>query len=164
MERFSLVFLKCRPHGEVFKRKHHSLLANETKTRRESLYDLDRAPNYRYTNLCKRRVNLATLSHNLCFFWSLEIISRYRDPQLQLAENSSDLRNLRTNVWYIRAAKFETFANRDVYLIMPIPANTKHLLKNLHNICPTLYNCYAHVCVYWDVIFGYLNVQRGKCQ
>ena len=33
-----------------------------------------------------------------CEFHSLEIVSRYRDPQLQVSENDSELFNLRQNI------------------------------------------------------------------
>ena len=55
-------------------------------------------------------LTLRALSRELIFyknFWSLEVVSRYRDPQLQVPKNSINLQNLGRNVYDYH--RFETY-------------------------------------------------------
>ena len=59
-------------------------------------------------------------------FQSLEVVSRYRDPQLQVTENLCDLRNLGPNIY--DCFKIESIFYFEQLVIEVVEKNTKCLL------------------------------------
>ena len=51
-----------------------------------------------WKNGLNSRLAIKALSYTILFFHPLEVVSRYRDPQLQVGENKPYLFNLRPNI------------------------------------------------------------------
>ena len=74
--------------------------------------------------------NPSTAKLNNLNFYSLEVVDRYRDPQLQASENYSYLYDLRSNICKSWCLNTHFFPNNG-YLISANKTDQKRLLSSL---------------------------------